>query len=360
MESISFYCIGIDVDKTTFKACLMARSSAGNSTVKASKTFSNKAGGIKELLVWNEKHCKEIEVPRSFVMEATGVYHEHLAYYLDSQKQCVHVVLPNKAKRYMQSLGIRSKNDKIDAQGLATMGIQQELEQWKPISKQLYSLRSLTRQIESLQDTKTVISNPLEAVTHSAFADKFVKKSLNSVLSKLEKEILSCKKRVEKLIETDKELNAKYRLFTELKGFGLMTFAVIISETGGFELFKNSSQLVCYSGYDVVENQSGSRTGRTKISKKGNSHIRRIMHLTSFNVVRYKVGIFENLYERVYERTKIKMKAYVAVQRKLLCLVYSIWKRNEAFNPMYQMENNSLEQEPKPSFSVGSERTVMA
>jgi hypothetical protein len=40
---------------------------------------------------------------------------------------------------------------------------------------------------------------------------------------------------------------------------------------------------------------------------------------------------FLNLYNRVYERTKFKMKAYTAVQRKLLILIYTLWKKNEAF-----------------------------
>ena len=52
--------------------------------------------------------------------------------------------------------------------------------------------------------------------------------------------------------------------------------------------FANQRQLVSYAagppgGYDVVENQSGNRSGKTRISKKGNSRIRRILHLPAFN-----------------------------------------------------------------------------
>lgn len=358
MNKVIAYCIGMDVDKNTFKACLIARLVSGQILVKASKTFNNNETGFKELLEWVEKHYKQTDTHRSFLMEATGVYHEHLAYFLHQQNQRVHIVLANKAKNYMKSLGIRSKNDKIDAQGLATMGVQQHLEDWKPISDKLYSLRSITRHAEALQHSKTIFSNQLEAASHSAFSDKFVIKTLKSIIKKIDKEILACRKKIENCITDDKELNAKYELFASLKGFGLMTFAVIIAETGGFELFKSQSQLVCYSGYDIVENQSGSRTGKTKMSKKGNAHIRRILHMASLNMVRYDITVFKNLYERVYDRTKIKMKGYVAIQRKLLCLVYTIWKKDESFDIHYK--NTSLEQEPKPFFSVGSERTVLA
>ena len=55
--------------------------------------------------------------------------------------------------------------------------------------------------------------------------------------------------------------------------------------------------------------------------------------MPAFSVVTYKTGPFFELYERVYNRTKIKMKAYVAVQRKLLILIYTLWKKNESFRP---------------------------
>lgn len=356
IESVISYCVGMDVDKNTFKACIVARLSSGHTLVKASKTFVNNKNGFKELLRWKEKYHK-YQVTCSFLMEATGVYHEHLAYFLHLKNQCVHVVLANKAKRYIQSLGIRSKNDKIDAQGLAIMGLQQSLVQWKPISIDLYALRSLTRQIESLQNTKTILTNQLEAASHSAFSDKFVIKSLTSIIKKIDKEIVACQKKVEKYIVEDQELNSKFKLFATLKGFGLMTFAVIVAETGGFELFNSQSQLVCYAGYDIVQNDSGKRKGKTKISKKGNTHIRRIMHMASLNMVKNNIPIFKNLYERVYDQTKIKMKGYVAIQRKLLCLVYSIWKQNIAFDLEHQTKQTSLEMEPKLLFSVSSERT---
>ncbi|NLU40402.1 MAG: IS110 family transposase, partial [Bacteroidales bacterium] len=56
----------------------------------------------------------------------------------------VFVVVPNKARKYLQSLGHKSKNDKIDATGLACMCLQNKFEPWKPISKFYYELRLLT------------------------------------------------------------------------------------------------------------------------------------------------------------------------------------------------------------------------
>lgn len=344
--------LGLDVDKRSFKVCLKAKDGEQRSTVKATRTFPNSPEGFKELELWIQKYVKlPKQVP--LVMEATGVYHEHLAWHFHKLGYHVHVVLPYRAHQYMQSLGHKSKNDTIDAQGLADMGLQQELGEWQPCSKDLLLLRSLTRQYEMFQETKTLISNQLEAAVHLAHCDKLVIKNLKSLIQKTSQSIEKLKQRIEQLILNDPVLSSKYALVQPIKGLAIISFAVLVAETGGFELFENQKQLVSYAGYDVVENQSGKRIGKTKISKRGNSHIRRVLFMPAFNVVRYKVGPFQQQYNRVYERTRVKMKAYVAVQRKLLCTIYALWKKDSTFDPELQSKKTSGIHEPKPLFSVG-------
>ncbi|MBK6931929.1 MAG: IS110 family transposase [Saprospirales bacterium] len=110
----------------------------------------------------------------------------------------------------------------------------------------------------------------------------------------------------------------------------------IISETNGFELIENKAQLVSYAGYDVVERQSGSSIkGKTRISKKGNAHIRRALHYPALSAARYDPNLHA-LYQRVVERNpKAKMVALVAVQRKLLVLIYTLFKNNMEYDPNY-------------------------
>jgi transposase len=343
------HCIGLDIDKSTFKACLVAYGSQ-QKRVLGSRTFSNSEKGFDEFYIWSEKKVKSL--PVSYVMEATGVYHEHLAYYLEAKKESVHIVLPLKSKRYLQSLGMRSKTDQIDAKGLAMMGLEQDLDVWQPASKQLLKLRSLTRQVEILQVHRTAFKSQLEGANHSAVMHKSVTNSLEQMITQVGKQIDKLEKEIGKLISSDKLLSEKYSLIEPLKGVGLMSFAVVVGETNGFALFKNQGQLVCYSGYDVLENQSGQRVGRTRISKKGNTHIRRILHLAAWSAVKNRTKPFIDLYERVYERTGIKMKAYVAVQRKLLVMIYTLWKKDEIFNPNFRTSGN---QESKLLFSVDPE-----
>src|SRR6266542_5772953 len=107
-----------------------------------------------------------------------------------------------------------------------------------------------------------------------------------------------------------------------------MTVATLLAETNGFLLFENIPQIVSYSGYDVVEDQSGKHIGKTKISKKGNSHIRRILHMPAFNVVRYKVSPFLQLFNRTLQKHNIKMKSSRPFQSRrglAISLVCWLW-----------------------------------
>ena len=118
---------------------------------------------------------------------------------------------------------------------------------------------------------------------------------------------------------------------------GLISLLGILAETNGFKNFTSIRQLVSYAGLDIVEHQSGQRSGKTRISKQGNARIRRILHMPALSMIRYKVEPFIGLYHRILARNGgIKMKAVVAIQRKLLVLLYVLWKSKTGFIQGYE------------------------
>ncbi len=325
------HAVGIDISADKFHACISCIDMLQVVNVIASSSFTNNQTGFKLLIDWIKKHTKEQKLPLVIVMEATGVYYESCALSLSLAGYYVSVILPNKAKKYLQATGLKTKNDKIDAKGLSRMAAEQALPQWQPMSEFFFALRAMTRQLQNLQETKTVFNNQLHAVQHSMYQSKLVTKQLKDLIVKIEKQIEAMQQAIENHLYADKEIKAQCERMCSIKGVGITTVAVILAETNGFALFENTRQLISYAGYDVLENQSGKRNGRTRISKKGNSRIRRILHLPAFNMITYKVAPFINLYNRTYEKHRIKMKSYVAVQKKLLVILYTLWKRNEPF-----------------------------
>ncbi|MDP9079297.1 MAG: IS110 family transposase [Bacteroidota bacterium] len=345
------YSLGIDISKKDIYACLSAIDAKQQVKVKASSKFSNQTHGFKDLISWLNRHKKESDIPLVTTMEATGVYYENCALSLFKAGFEVAVVLPTKAKNYMKAVGLKTKNDKIDAAGLARMGAEQCLELWCPLDEFFYTLRALSRHHQSLQELKTNVNNQLHADEHSIYSSKTVIKQLKKLIEGIDKQLKDIEKEIHKHLYSNDEVGQKIDHITTIKGLGYMTVATILAETNGFALFKSIPQLVSYAGYDVVENQSGDHIGKTRISKKGNNRIRRAMHLPAFNMIRYDVGDFKPFFERILERHNPKMKAYVAVQKKLLVLIYTLWKKNEAFRPKTN-EITSGNEDTVPSFAL--------
>ena len=328
------YSLGIDVSATSLACCLSSIDQQQQVQVIASTTVPNSPAGFTSLIRWTTKHHKQKQLPLVCLLEATGVYYENCALALTKAGLYVSVVLPNKSKKYMESLGLKSKNDKIDARGLARMAAEQALPRWQPLSEFFFTLRTMTRQMESMQKTKTSLSNQLHATENSIYQVGVVTRQLKSLIRTLDKQMSKLEKAIAQHLQSDSEIAEKVHNLCSIKGVGLTTVAVILGETNGFALMENISQLVSYSGYDVVEDQSGNRVGKTKISKKGNPRIRRVLYFPAITAVSCGVPSLTGLFHRTLARHHIKMQSYVAVQKKLLILIYTLWKKNEPFKDM--------------------------
>jgi transposase len=163
------------------------------------------------------------------------------------------------------------------------------------------------------------------------FDDK-VKKMLN----KQEKEI---KEEVAALIKEDKEMAAIVLLICSLPGIGMLTAAIVLAETNGFELIRNKRQLTSYAGFDIIEKQSGiSVKGKTRISKRGNKYLRKAMHLPSLAAIKHDER-YKAIFARTLAKHGIKMKAAVVVQRKLLEMIFTLFKNQTKYDKNYLARN---------------------
>lgn len=324
---------GIDISKDDFKVSLSALSNDFEITKLGAKTFANSAKGFVSFLEW-VKEKGDNNIKATFTMEATGVYYEGLAYYLVEQGYTVHVVLPNQSKKFAESLGAKSKTDKIDAQILAQMGLERNLRSWQPLSPSFIILKQLTRERDAIVQERTNVNNQLHAYKHQGkISPTSIARSekriavLNSQIKEIEKEIAE-------LINQDKELEYRISNIQSIPGVGLITAVTIVAETNGFAAINSLKQLTSFAGLDVRILESGLWKGKSRISKKGNSHIRKALYFPTFTKIK-----FDNETHKYYERLKSKktkpMIAAVAVQRKLLCLIFTLWKKNEKFSPNF-------------------------
>jgi len=330
-------CVGIDISQDSFAACICFSESSQTLRFDETKHFKNDKGGFNQLVRWVRKQCNA-SVETVYLMEATGVYYERLAHHLHKLKQVVHVVLPNTSKHYFSSLNIKTKTDALDARILSRFGVERKHKSWQPPSPMLLELRNLTRYYLQLQETKTVLNNIKHSKEAAHEVQSVILKSNRNLIRSIDKQIEVCKVNIEKLITNDPDLNAKVKKLLTIKGVGLITVATIIAETLGFEHFHSIKQLVSYAGYDVVERQSGtSIKGKTRISKKGNRYIRNALYFPAMVSCRFNPEL-RAAYLRIIQNKPSKMVGQVAIQRKLLALIYTLWKNDSQYIEGYKKE----------------------
>jgi len=327
METLLKQCVGIDIAKASFKACFACIDLSQNLLFKSVKSFDNTEEGFIKMITWMS-NLYDPSTRLTFVMEATGVYYENLAFFLHHQELNVSVILPNKINSYAKSLELKSKTDKIDSKVIARIGLERNLNAWKPVSPQFRILKELTRERENLMREKLQVNNQLHSKSYAFNANKSSIKRCNKRLKFIEGQIDEIEEEVRRVVSKDETLKEKIKKLESIRGIGFLTAVTIVAETNGFALINNKQQLVSYAGLDVVEKESGTSVkGRTRISKRGNSHIRRVLHFPALSAVKYASPI-KSFYERVNQNKASKLIGAIAVQRKLLILMYTMWKND--------------------------------
>lgn len=338
-------CVGIDIGKDSFVACVSYKNTADEIVISSTKQFDNEAVGFEKLQEWVSKFTS-VEFPLIYVMEATGVYYELLAYHLTERGKSVSVQLAKNVKFFMQSHNIKSKTDNIDSQAIARMGLERKLGLWQPGSPRMSQLKHLCRERNMLQSEQTSVKNQLHAWNHSFKPDPNAIKRFGVRLAIIKEQILEIEQDLKLIIKQDKDLEQRITNVCTIKGVGFISAVAIIAETNGFALFKNKRQLISYSGYDVVRKQSGNSESKTRISKKGNKNIRKALYFPATAAARFNPKM-KSTYEKIHQKTAIKMKGNVAIQRKMLVLIYTIFKTNVPYNENYQHKK-----EQKPTLSA--------
>ncbi|WP_257984718.1 IS110 family transposase [Psychroflexus sp. MES1-P1E] len=162
MEKVLKEVAGIDVAQKELVVSLGRLLESLSIEIFAYKVFVNSDKGIQSMIEWVSSCCENAAQMR-YVMEATGVYHERLAYALESMNIDVSVILPNKISNYARSLDIKTITDKTASQAIAQFGLERKLDNWiRP--KDIYrELKQLTRERDQIVEERSMVKNQRHA-----------------------------------------------------------------------------------------------------------------------------------------------------------------------------------------------------
>jgi transposase len=333
--------VGIDVAQKELVVSLGKMDENAVTTVYANKAFSNNEKGFVSMEAWVNKQTIA-EYPLRYVMEATGVYHERFAYFLSGKGYAVSIVMPNKISNFFRTLEIKTVTDKSMSAAIAMFGLEKQLDNWVQPKRVYRGLRQVTREREQLIAERTMIKNQLHAEQAEAFPGEDTIRRMQDRIKMVNMQLKEIMAEIRTAIVADTELKQTLATIITIPGIGLLTAAVILAETNGFELIRSKKQLTSYAGLDVREKESGTSVkGKPRISKRGNKHLRKAMHLPALAAIRYSER-YKAIFVRIVARNSIKMKGCVAVQRKLLEMVYTIYKTNKPFEKDYLQQQDPI------------------
>jgi transposase len=357
---------GVDVHRDGFVATILT--SKGHET----RDFEKTVGEIEAFKAWlRTKKC------RAVVMESTGVYWIPLYAALEDEFT---VKLAN-AQRTRKIAG--RKTDQSDSEWLAYLLRAGLIEANYVPERKIRVLRELTRLRTKMVQNRTDYKNRVHKVLqrcnirlgsklNSVFGkagmeilnglmagkslDEIVNESKSRVLkekrNELEKVVRAgldeedvfvlkrCLRMVESLDEELKELDARIAMLivdrkdevkqiSKVPGVAQVSASSILAEIGDAKRFANGKKISSWAGLCPSVYQSADKNLTGKL-KQGSKHLRRMMLQVAHAASRTSNSRLRLFFLRVLGR-RGKKKAYVALARKILCIIHHLLVTGEEY-----------------------------
>lgn len=119
-------------------------------------------------------------------------------------------------------------------------------------------------------------------------------------------------------------------LLMTIPGIGLQTAIAALLYIGDISRFKSAKKLSSFFGLIPVFNQSGDCVKGSKISKKGNRHMRRVLFMAAKTAVKNKY--FKELFNFYKTKNNNYYFALTCVMHKLLRIIFGVLKNNKSFD----------------------------
>ncbi|WP_447500678.1 IS110 family transposase [Acinetobacter oleivorans] len=324
--------LGIDVSKDKIDCCLLINDISKKGKAKI---FPNNEGGFNKLVTWlNQKNIQYSDL--LVTLEATGIYHENLCYFLNDLKIKIAISNPMRTRRFAQGMSILNKTDKVDSEVLAKYGALAPIKLWQPDSENFRELCDLMVRRDALSTDLVRENNRLEKSMFTT-TSKQVITMIQENMQHIQSYIDQIDNLIDQLIKRDADLSQEMQLLTSIPAIGQRTALQMLNLFHGKD-FESAGSAAAYVGLVPVQKQSGTSVrGATKISKAGSSRIRSALYMAAIVAIRFNPHT-KVLYDRLLKNGKSKMSALCAVMRKLVYLCYGVLKHKIPYQADYALK----------------------
>jgi len=291
--------------------------------------------GSKDYEVPNERGTKTLKklIKRNYgkewrevrlIYEPTGPYSNYLREFASENQLRVYEVNPKKSANFAKALGNRSKTDAVDAKMLYSFHLLLKKEDLNipEIDETTEQLGPFIHSYEIIQKTRTMLSNHLHAMEYKSGIDTKLKESIKKEINHLKQIEEDLEREMKTFAENNPETREALDNLLSIKGIG------VISAIALLYLFKkypdtNRNGTTALAGLDPVRRQSGfSLNGGRKISRAGDSMLRKVLYLACMNSIQHNERIrmfYEPLVTNNHKKPKV---ALVACMIKILLVAH--------------------------------------
>lgn len=282
---------------------------------------ANCAEGLRRL----RRQLSQVGLER-VVLEATGKYHRLAHRTMSAWGYAVAVVNPLRARLFAQACGVLDKTDRIDARLLAMMGQSLVPSARLPVPQQQEELSELVNARTSAAAHSVALGNSLQQAQTG-----FLRGELRRRLDSLRTHLRRLEAEIERRIQADPGLAARYAILLSIPGIGRTVAAALLaglSELGCCS--GKAASLLC--GLAPLADDSGKRQGQRHI-RGGRAPVRQALYMAALSAARYNPDL-NALYSRLIAKGKAKKLALTAVMRKLVVLANILITNNRLWTPI--------------------------
>ncbi len=261
----------------------------------------------------------------AIAVESTGKFHLRIVRLAHRSGRRVYVLNARDVYFFAKALGVRAKTDRTDAQLIAAYLAQHhaELKAWTPPTPQQDRLQSLLRCRAAVSAKRSSLQQVLEEVDGLGTAVSELQAKFDSLLQEIDSQVTT-------LLEQDKHLASKRAQLSTITGVGPQASALFVSLFSRIQ-FANVDALIAYTGLDPRPNDSGSKIGRRRLTKRGDPQLRRQLYLCAFAASHSKAlgPLYRSIKSKGFESTE----ALVILGRKILRIMWAVWNSGKPFDP---------------------------
>ncbi len=258
-------------------------------------------------------------------LESTGSYHEVLADLAHAHGHTVYLLNPRETRHDAKAMGARAKTDRVDAILLARLVAQEHrgLRPYTPPPATQRQLDRLIRRRAKIVRIKGMLKLTMSTLSGFTPDVKAVIRKLEALLAKLDTTMATLAAR------SSEHRDAQQRVETTV-GVGPL---VGLSLTNTLERvpFRHADAFVAFTGLDPLAKDSGQKSGRRRLSKRGPAELRRLL----FNAAR--AAVRTNVWKPIYDAYRTQgwsgTAALVIIARKIALAAWSIHRYHTTFNP---------------------------